>query len=206
MSVNIKLQENIKHILKDIKYVSKSINNSGLKLVIDGIDILEAIRTLKNNAILGFNILTDIVAIDWQEKYKKRFEVIYILTSTVSAQRVMVSVFLDEDEEIESLSYIFTGANWLEREVWDMFGIPFINHPDLRRLLSDYGFEGHPLRKDFPLSGYKEVEYSKTEGKVVYKPVKLEQEYRSFASQSQWEGNFFSGDEKVNLNALKKES
>jgi NADH-quinone oxidoreductase subunit C len=145
------------------------------------------LKMLRDDEMLSFRQLSDLTAVDYPER-EKRFELIYQLLSTAHNFRVRVCVAIDEDEVAPSVVDLFSSANWAEREVWDMFGIYFSDHPDLRRLLTDYGFEGHPLRKDFPLSGYVEVRYSDSQRRVVYEPVHLTQEYRDFDFLSPWDG------------------
>ena len=149
--------------------------------------ILSVLKLLKENESFKFNQLIDITAVDYPNK-KNRFEMIYIFLSVEKNLRLIVKFLLEEDEEVDSLTQLFPSANWYEREVWDLFGIAFNNHPDLRRLLTDYGFIGHPLRKDFPLSGNVEVKYDVSSKKVVYEPVKLTQSFREFDFESPWEG------------------
>ena len=165
-------------------------------------DIFSIVKFLKNNEKLLFDQLIDITAIDYLSR-ELRFDVVYLIISLTLNQRILVKTSIDEDDKIESISSIHKSANWYERECYDLFGINFINHPDLRRIMTDYNFEGHPLRKDFPLTGHNEVRYDDLEKKVVYEKVKLSQEYRNFDYSSPWEGfeNELIGDEKA-----KKES
>ena len=137
-----------------------------------------------------FKQLMDICGVDYPER-PQRFEVVYNLLSLVQNNRVTVKVMLDDNSSIPSVSKVFSSADWWEREIWDLFGIFFSGHPDLRRILTDYGFDGHPLRKDFPLTGFNEVRYSEKEKKVIYEPVKLEQNYRNFDFESPWEGTSY---------------
>jgi len=150
-------------------------------------DILKTIQFLKEDRNLQYNQLIDLTAIDYPSR-KNRFEVVYIFLSMTQNKRVIIKTSLKEDENIESITSIHKAANWYERECYDLFGIKFLNHPDLRRIMTDYNFEGHPLRKDFPLTGHTEVRYDDLEKKVVYEPVKLTQEYRNFDYMSPWEG------------------
>lgn len=179
--------------LKDKITLSKE-DGYMLFLSIDKQDLREILTFLKNKE---FNILTDIFAVDYPEN-EKRFELGYNLLNIFANQRIIIKTYVSNDEEIESVIDLFSAANWYEREAWDMFGVNFKNHPDLRRILTDYEFEGHPLRKDFPLTGYVEVHYDEAQGKVVYAPVKLAQDYRSFDFLSPWEGQEYNlpGDEK----------
>ena len=165
---------------------SKILHNQ-LYLSINSEDLLDVILLLKTNKDTKFKQLIDITAVDYPEN-KKRFKVVYLLLSHEFNQRILVSYFINENEKISSLVNIFPSANWMEREIFDMYGIKFNDHPDLRRILTDYGFEGFPLRKDFPLTGHNEVRYSEEEKKVIYEPVKLEQNYRNFDYESPWEG------------------
>ena len=161
-------------------------------------NIFQTIKNLKENQNLIFNQLIDITAVDYPSN-SLRFEIIYILLSMVLNKRVVVKTFLGESEGIESITTIHKSADWYERECYDLFGIQFLNHPDLRRIMTDYNFEGHPLRKDFPLTGHTEVRYDDLEKKVIYEPVKLTQEYRNFDYMSPWEGvpNSLAGDDKA---------
>ena len=166
-----------------------NLNNffGNLELLINSSEILKVTKLLKDNDKLKFNQLTDITAVDYPNK-KKRFEMIYILLSIEFKNRIIIKFFIEEEAIVDSLSSLFPAANWYEREVWDLFGINFKNHPDLRRLLTDYGFIGHPLRKDFPLSGNVEVKYDIKSKKVVYEPLSLTQSFRTFDFESPWEG------------------
>ena len=150
-------------------------------------DIIEVLKFLKLDNRFKFKQLIDIAAIDYPNE-EKRFELVYILLSIENNIRIKISIKFEAKEKIPSIVKIFPSANWMEREIFDMYGIKFINHPDLRRILTDYNFKGHPLRKDFPLTGFNEVRYSEKEKKVIYEPVKLEQNYRNFDFSSPWEG------------------
>ena len=158
-----------------------------LYLSIDNEDLLDVILFLKTNKDTKFKQLIDITAVDYPEN-SKRFKMVYLFLSHQFNQRIIISSLINENEVVPSLTKIFPSANWMEREVFDMYGVKFKNHPDLRRILTDYGFEGYPLRKDFPLTGHNEVRYSEDEKKVIYEPVKLEQNYRNFDYESPWEG------------------
>ena len=149
--------------------------------------LIKVAKILKENEKLKFNQLIDLTAVDYPNK-KNRFEMVYILLSVEFNFRIIIKFFINENESVDSITSLFPAANWYEREVWDLFGIAFNNHPDLRRLLTDYGFIGHPLRKDFPLSGNVEVKYDLNEKKVVYEPVKLTQSFREFEFESPWKG------------------
>ena len=152
---------------------------------------------LKTDQNCAFSTLVDITAVDYPER-PKRFDVVYHLLSMYQNHRIRLRVAAREDDMIRSITGVYSAANWFEREVFDMFGILFSGHPDLRRLLTDYGFRGHPLRKDFPTTGYTEVRYDETLKRVVYEPVSLVQEYRQFDFMSPWEGADYvlPGDEK----------
>ena len=150
-------------------------------------NILKLFQELKNNELLNFDQLIDITAIDYPSR-EKRFELVYILLSMKKNKRIILKTAINENGSIDSLIQIFKSSDWYERECYDLFGIKFNNHPDLRRIMTDYNFEGHPLRKDFPLTGHTEVRYDDVEKKVVYEPVKLTQEYRDFDYTSPWEG------------------
>lgn len=155
------------------------------------------ISFLKDDAASQFTTLVDITAVDYPER-EKRFEIVYHLLSMTQNQRIRIKAAVREREIVPSITDIHTSANWFEREVFDMYGVMFSGHPDLRRILTDYGFRGHPLRKDFPTTGYTEVRYSEEEKRVVYEPVKLTQDYRQFDFMSPWEGADYilPGDEK----------
>ena len=172
---------------------SKILHNQ-LYLSINSEDLLDVILLLKTNKDTKFKQLIDITAVDYPEN-KKRFKIVYLLLSHEFNQRILVSYFINENEKISSLVKIFPSANWMEREIFDMYGIKFSDHPDLRRILTDYGFEGFPLRKDFPLTGHNEVRYSEEEKKVIYEPVKLEQNYRNFDYESPWQGTKYIKDQ-----------
>ncbi len=169
------------------KISSSKIDFGELLFKISVSEITEVIKFLKLDNKFKFNQLIDIAAIDYPDE-EKRFELVYLLLSIENNLRVKISVKFEVNEKIPSIVKIFPSANWMEREIFDMYGIKFINHPDLRRILTDYNFKGHPLRKDFPLTGFNEVRYSEKEKKVVYEPVKLEQNYRNFDFNSPWEG------------------
>ena len=169
------------------KILNTEIKFSELLLKVSVTEVLEVIQFLKSDKRLKFRQLIDIAAIDYPND-EKRFEIVYLLLSLENNQRLKISIKFEPNEKIPSLTKIFPSANWMEREVFDMYGIKFINHPDLRRILTDYNFKGHPLRKDFPLTGFNEVRYSEKEKKVIYEPVKLEQNYRNFDFSSPWEG------------------
>ena len=169
------------------KIQSSELKYDELLLKISVNEIVAVITFLKSNNRLKFKQLIDIAAIDYPNE-DKRFELVYLLLSIENNLRIKISVKFESNEKIPSITKIFPSANWMEREVFDMYGIKFINHPDLRRILTDYNFKGHPLRKDFPLTGFNEVRYSEKDKKVIYEPVKLEQNYRNFDFSSPWEG------------------
>lgn len=161
-------------------------------------DIVKVLTHLRDDINCRFRILADICGVDYPED-PDRFEIVYNLLSLAHNMRVRVKVRASEGDAVPSVAGVFSTANWFERETWDMYGIYFSDHPDLRRLLTDYGFEGHPLRKDFPLTGYVEVRYDDEQKRVVYEPVRLTQDFRSFDFLSPWEGlpNRLEGDEKA---------
>jgi len=169
------------------KINSSKIKHNQIYLLIDSDDIIDVILFLKTNANTKFRQLIDITAVDFPER-EQRFKIVYLLLSHEFNTRVLIEFNISEGEKIPSLTKIFPSANWMEREVFDMYGIDFKDHPDMRRILTDYGFEGHPLRKDFPITGHNEVRYSEETKKVIYEPVKLEQNYRNFDYESPWEG------------------
>ena len=169
------------------KINESKIKHGQLYLTIDNEDLLDVIFFIKTNKDTKFRQLIDITAVDYLES-PKRFKIVYLFLSHEINQRIILNYFINENEVISSLTKIFPAANWMEREVFDMYGIKFKDHPDLRRILTDYGFEGYPLRKDFPLTGHNEVRYSEDEKKVIYESVKLEQDYRNFDFESPWEG------------------
>ncbi|NVK36181.1 MAG: NADH-quinone oxidoreductase subunit C [Rhodobacteraceae bacterium] len=161
-------------------------------------DILSVIRFLRDNSSCKFINLTDVCGVDWPAR-EKRFDVVYHLLSPVQNIRIRVKVATDEQSYVPSITGLFPAAEWFEREAYDMYGILFSGHPDLRRILTDYGFDGHPLRKDFPVTGYVEVRYDDEKKRVVYEPVRLNQEFRNFDFLSPWEGTDYvlPGDEKA---------
>ena len=163
--------------------------------------LLKVLRFLRDNNECYFTQLVDITAIDYPNK-PERFTLVYNMLSMRQNMRVRVKTTTDEDTPVPSATSLFSAANWYEREVWDMYGVMFASHPDLRRILTDYGFEGHPLRKEFPLTGYNEVRYDEEEKRVVYEPVKLQQDFRNFDYLSPWEGMTdvqLPGDEKATI-------
>ena len=172
-------------LVSKIKF--SEIKHNQLYLGINCENLLDTLVFLKNNSSTKFRQLIDITAVDYPEN-SERFKLIYLLLSHEFNSRLVLSYSINENEIIPSITQIFPSANWMEREVFDMYGIKFKDHPDLRRILTDYGFNGHPLRKDFPLTGHNEVRYSEDDKKVVYEPVKLEQNYRNVDYESPWEG------------------
>ena len=176
------------------KIKSSNIKHGQLYLNIDNEDLLKVILFLKTNNETKFRQLIDITAVDYPE-IDKRFKLVYLLLSHEFNERILIDFFINENELVPTLTSLFPSANWMEREVFDMYGIKFKDHPDLRRILTDYEFKGHPLRKDFPLTGYNEVRYSEDEKKVIYEPVKLEQNYRNFDYESPWEGTKYIKDQ-----------
>ena len=163
------------------------IKHNQIYIDIDKDDLIDVVLFVKTNKDTKFRQLIDITVVDYPEKIQ-RFKVVYLFLSHELNRRIILSYFINENEVISSLTSIFPSANWMEREVFDMYGVNFKDHPDLRRILTDYGFEGHPLRKDFPLTGNSEVRYSEEKKKVINEPVKLEQNYRNFDYESPWEG------------------
>ena len=177
------------------KINESKIKHKQLFLSIDNIDLLDVSLFIKTNKDLKFRQLIDITAVDYPENLK-RFKMVYLFLSHEFNQRIIINFSISENEVVSSLTKVFPAANWMEREVFDMYGVKFKNHPDLRRILTDYGFEGHPLRKDFPLTGHTEKRYSEDKKKVVNEPVKLEQDYRDFDFDSPWEGTEYVKEEK----------
>jgi NADH-quinone oxidoreductase subunit C len=199
--------------LKDIEKIVNSELTSKIKktsilfdellIETDENELLNVIQFLKSNNKLKFRQLIDIAGVDYPED-EKRFKLIYLLLSHENNLRLKVQINFEVAKKIPTLTKIFPSANWMEREVFDMYGIEFIDHPDLRRILTDYNFEGFPLRKDFPLTGFTEVRYSEKEKKVIYEPVKLEQNYRNFDFESPWEGTKYIKEIKENNNDKEK--
>ena len=182
--------------------VKKSqINFDQLFIDVEVEDIISTILFLKTNEKCKFKQLIDITAVDYPQR-EKRFKIIYLLLSHENNLRIVININIDEEINVPSITKIFPSANWMEREVFDMYGISFKDHPDLRRILTDYGFEGYPLRKDFPLTGHTEVRYSEAKKKVISEKVKLDQEYRDFDFESPWEGTKYIKQE-VEKNKIK---
>tara|TARA_B100001540_G_scaffold309213_1_gene325062 strand:- start:485 stop:1075 length:591 start_codon:yes stop_codon:yes gene_type:complete len=169
------------------KIISSKIKHNQILITIEDNNLIEVLLFLKTNSTTKFRQLIEITAVDYPEK-EQRFRMIYLLLSHETNSRIVIDYYLKENKIIPSITNIFPSANWMEREVFDMYGIEFKDHPDLRRILTDYNFKGFPLRKDFPLTGHNEVRYSEQDKKVIYEPVKLEQNYRNFDYESPWEG------------------
>mgnify|MGYP006108351729 CR=1 FL=1 len=203
------MHTNLKNLEKIINSgLSTSIKKSEIKfnqlfIEIDFHDIISTILFLKTNERSKFKQLIDITAVDYPQR-DKRFNIVYLLLSHENNLRIIVNTAIKENETVPSITKIFSSANWMEREIFDMYGILFNEHPDLRRILTDYGFTGHPLRKDFPLTGHTEVRYSEEKKKVVIEPVKLDQEYRNFDFESPWEGTKYINDEDFKINKNKE--
>ena len=180
--------------------VDAKVTNGELTLRVERDQIVKALAVLRDDPNCQFKQLMDIAGVDFPER-ERRFDVVYNLLSLTGNMRVRVIVETDEETPVPSVTELYSSAGWFEREAWDLYGIFFSNHPDLRRILTDYGFEGHPLRKDFPLTGYVEVRYDDEQKRVVYEPVKLTQEFRTFDFLSPWEGmtHQLPGDEKANV-------
>ena len=196
MNTLIELEKKINSELTT-KIDKSKITHNQLYLDIDKEDLLDVTLFLKTNKDTKFRQLIDITAVDYPEE-PQRFKIVYLLLSHEFNQRLILRYRINENEVINSLTSIFPSANWMEREVFDMYGINFKDHPDLRRILTDYGFEGHPLRKDFPLTGHTEVRYSEEQKKVLIETVKLEQNYRNFDYESPWEGTKYIKDKTNN--------
>ena len=196
----MKMITNIREIISNDSQINCNYyeNDNYLGLIVSRPDLFPIIKFLKNNKNLLFDQLIDLTAVDYPSR-ELRFELVYLLLSLKLNKRIIVKIHIDENNNVESISNIHKSANWYERECYDLFGIQFLNHPDLRRIMTDYNFEGHPLRKDFPLTGHNEVRYDDLEKKVIYEDVKLTQEYRDFDYASPWEGfeNTLIGDEKA---------
>ena len=187
------LERTVNSSLTTTVKISK-INFGQLFIEIDIEALYSTILYLKTNNKCRFKQLIDITAVDYPEK-EKRFKLVYLLLSHENNLRILININIDEKTHVPSITKIFPSANWMEREVFDMYGISFKDHPDLRRILTDYGFKGYPLRKDFPLTGHTEVRYSEEKKKVIYEPVKLDQEYRHFDFESPWEGTKYVKEE-----------
>jgi len=192
-SNNIKELEKIvnSELAGKIKKSTIDFNEFLIEINVD--DLVDIIQFLKSNNKCKFRQLIDIVGVDFPAE-EKRFKLVYLFLSHENNLRIKISINFETLKQIPSITKIFPSANWMEREVFDMYGIKFKNHPDLRRILTDYNFKGHPLRKDFPLTGFNEVRYSEKSKKVIYEPVKLEQNYRNFDFESPWEGTKYIKD------------
>jgi len=182
------LQANIDNIISSGGLAE--INHPNFRWALNEKDLVQVIQFLKSDDKCKFRQLIDIAGVDYPSD-ENRFELVYLFLSHENNNRIKLSIKFKINQIINSITKIFPSANWMEREVFDMYGIKFKNHPDLRRILTDYGFKGHPLRKDFPLTGFNEVRYSEKEKKVIYEPVKLEQNYRNFDFESPWEGTSY---------------
>ena len=158
-----------------------------IQITINSQELISTLEFLKDNDVCQFRQLTDIAGVDFPERLN-RFDIVYHFLSFKNNVRIRVKTEISESNAIQSITQLFPAANWFEREAFDMYGIQFTDHPDFRRILTDYGFEGYPLRKDFPLTGNVEVRYDEMEKKIIYEPVKLQQDYRNFDIQSPWEG------------------
>ena len=176
------------------KIKKTEIKHEQLYINIDSEDLIDVTLFIKSNENTKFKQLMDVTVVDYPEN-AQRFKVVYLFLSHEFNQRIILSYLISENEVIPSLTPIYPAANWMEREVFDMYGVKFKDHPDMRRRLTDYGFEGHPLRKDFPLTGHTEVRYSEEQKKVISEPVKLEQNYRNFDYESPWEGTKYIKDQ-----------
>ena len=185
------IYQNLKKLVlekKELKLNDVDLTHDNLILNCDVDNIIHNIDILKRSPEFKFRQLIDILGVDYPQQ-SKRFEVIYLFLSHENNFRISLKIKIGDEEIVPTLTDTFPSANWQEREVFDMYGIRFANHPDLRRILTDYEFEGYPLRKDFPLTGYKQVRYSAEHQKVIYEPVKLAQDYRDFNFESPWEGS-----------------
>ena len=195
------LGQHLGAVLAD-QVIDTQVNLGELVVSVRADQIVKVLVFLRDDPLCLFKVLIDICGVDYPER-AKRFDVVYHLLSLVHNQRIRIKVATDEETPIPSVTGVHSSADWFEREAWDMYGIMFAGHPDLRRILTDYGFEGHPLRKDFPLTGFVEVRYDDERKRVVYDPVKLPQEFRKFDFLSPWEGaaaapkGMLPGDEKA---------
>jgi len=202
MSSSLKDLEKLINSELSSKIKSSIIENNELLVETEEAELLDVVQFLKSHEKCKFRQLIDIAGVDYPEN-EKRFELIYLFLSHEHNLRIKLLIKFQVNQTIVSLTKIFPSANWMEREVFDMYGVKFKNHPDLRRILTDYGFKGHPLRKDFPLTGFNEVRYSERDKKVIYEPVKLEQNYRNFDFESPWEGTSYIKEIKDNKNDKK---
>jgi NADH-quinone oxidoreductase subunit C len=186
MSELSKIQSRLPDLLGD-RHSGSTVICGELVVHVPRAALVSAMKSLRDDAAMRFEMLVDVSGVDYPER-PQRFEVVYSLLSLVHNVRLRVKVMTDEASAVPSIVSIFPAANWYEREVYDLYGVLFSGHPDLRRILTDYGFEGHPMRKDFPLTGYVEVRYDDEQKRVIYEPVKLTQDFRSFDFLSPWEG------------------
>ena len=196
------LEDLIEHIADQFSdcVLSSDIEKGEAVIEIDCLSIDRFLQFLKEDSECNFEQLMDITAVDYPARGEHRFEVVYNLLSLSNNQRIRIKAKASEDVAVPSVTPIYSAANWFEREVWDLFGIKFDGHPDHRRIVTDYGFEGHPLRKDFPLTGFVELRYDEAQSRVVYEPVELQQDFRNFDFVSPWEGMIdvqLPGDEKA---------
>ena len=203
MTESLKKLENVINSELASKVLNSFIKNNELTIEISETDLAQVVQFFKSNEKIKFRQLIDIAGVDYPDE-EKRFKLIYLFLSHENNYRIKLSINFPPNQVIDSITKIFPSANWMEREVFDMYGIKFKNHPDLRRILTDYGFKGHPLRKDFPLTGFNEVRYSEKDKKVIYEPVKLEQNYRNFDFESPWEGTNYIKEIKKKENDGKK--
>ena len=194
MILNLQKLEKLINSELSSKIQKSIITNDELLIEVEENNLIDVVQFLKSNEGCKFKQLIDIAGVDYPEN-EKRFELVYLLLSHENNTRIKILIKFQINQMINSLTKIFPSANWMEREVFDMYGVSFKDHPDLRRILTDYGFEGHPLRKDFPLTGHTEVRYSEDEKKVINEPVKLEQNFRNFDYESPWEGTKYIKDE-----------
>ncbi len=192
----LEMKDLIKNLMNFCNYKIDSTNQE-LSILVDHGDLVKTIMFFKDNPSFNMTTLIDLTAVDYPNR-EYRFLVVYNLLSVSKNFRIKIKAKITEENPVPSITDIFPCANWYEREVYDLFGIRFLGHPDLRRILTDYDFSGHPLRKDFPLSGFTQVKYDNELGKVISEPVKLDQEYRNFDNLSPWEGmsKYLPGDEK----------
>ena len=187
MDLKLKDVEQVVNSELTSKIKKTSVNFKELLIETTEDDLIQVILFLKSHDKLKFKQLIDIAGVDYPEE-EKRFKLIYLLLSHETNKRIKIMISFEIGKKIPTMTKVYPSANWMEREVFDMYGIEFTDHPDLRRILTDYNFEGYPLRKDFPLTGFNEVRYSEKDKKVIYEKVKLEQNYRDFDFESPWEG------------------
>ena len=203
MSITVNDLENTVNSGLTTTIKKSKINFGQLFIDVNVEDVVSTILFLKTNEKCKFKQLIDITAVDYPQR-EKRFKIVYLLLSHENNLRIIINTNINEKIIVPSITKIFPSANWMEREVFDMYGISFKDHPDLRRILTDYGFEGYPLRKDFPLTGHTEVRYSETKKKVITEPVKLDQQYRDFDFESPWEGTKYIKEETQKNDTEKK--